>query len=70
MSDNLENMNEKEFRLAYINELRTNKHFISYDKLEEELRSVKQQSMKTPGRRGEQIKFEEISNEILRRMSK
>ncbi|MGD1834980.1 MAG: hypothetical protein ACPKQO_04595 [Nitrososphaeraceae archaeon] len=70
MSNNLENMNEKEFRLAYINELRTNKHFMSYDKLEEELRSVKQQSMKTPGRRGEQIKFEEISNEILRRMSK
>ena len=70
MSKELENINEKDFRLAYMQELRTSKYFLSDDKLEEEFRRVKQQSMKTPGRRGEQIKFEEISNEILRRISK
>ena len=37
MSKELENINEKDFRLAYIQELRTSKYFLSDDKLEEEL---------------------------------
>ena len=35
--------------------------------LEEEMKKVNQQAMKTPGRRGEQIKHEEIDREIVRR---
>jgi hypothetical protein len=68
MSDGLDKATEEEekFRMSYIQELR-NKQSLFVDKLEEELRNVKQQIMKTPGRKGEQIKLEEISNEILRR---
>ena len=69
MSDNIEEIKEEEFRILYINELRS-KHSLYEDKLEEEFRRVKQQIMKTPGRKGEQIKLEEINNEILRRLSK
>ncbi|MEW6603656.1 MAG: hypothetical protein AB1351_03070 [Thermoproteota archaeon] len=37
--------------------------------MSEERAMVKHQEMMTPGRRGEQIKNEEISKEILRRIS-
>jgi len=37
--------------------------------LEDERKKVKQQAMKTPGRRGEEIKHEEIDKEIVRRHS-
>jgi hypothetical protein len=66
---------EKDFRERYANELRkkkvqcsVNPHF-GLDELAEEVKSVKHQEQITPGRRGEQIKYEEISKEILRRLS-
>lgn len=66
---------EKDFRERYALELRKKKlkndispHFGS-DELSDELARVKHQAMITPGRRGEQIKHEEINREILRRMS-
>jgi hypothetical protein len=66
---------EKDFRERYANELRKKKiqyslnpHF-GLDELDEEVKSVKHQEQITPGRRGEQIKYEEISKEILRRLS-
>lgn len=67
---------EKDFRERYAIELRKKKvrsslspHF-GPDELAEEIKSVKHQELITPGRRGEQIKQEEISKEILRRESK
>jgi hypothetical protein len=66
---------EGEFRERYAQELQKKKirnysssHF-GFDEISDELERVKHQSMITPGRRGEQIKYEEISREILRRMS-
>lgn len=66
---------EKEFRERYAQELRKKKmqncnssHF-GLDEISDELARVKHQAMITPGRRGEQIKHEEISREILRRLS-
>jgi hypothetical protein len=38
-----------------------------YDELDDERRKINQQAMKTPGRRGEKIKHEEIDKEIVRR---
>ena len=65
---------EKDFRERYASELRKKKvrnsinpHF-GLDELAEEVKSVKHQELITPGRRGEQIKYEEISKEILRRI--
>ncbi|MEM3095327.1 MAG: hypothetical protein QXX64_06790 [Nitrososphaera sp.] len=55
---------EKFFRENYAQELQRIKHD---RELEEERKKVKQQAMKTPGRRGEQIKQEEIDREIIRR---
>ncbi|AFU56994.1 hypothetical protein Ngar_c00440 [Candidatus Nitrososphaera gargensis Ga9.2] len=55
---------EKFFRENYAQELQRIKHD---RELEEERKKVKQQAMKTPGRRGEQIKHEEIDREIIRR---
>jgi hypothetical protein len=43
-------------------------HF-QYDELSDEIKQVARQEMATPGRRGEQIKREEISKEIVRRTS-
>lgn len=64
---------EKDFRERYATELRKKRtskslspHFGS-DELSDELKKVARQEMATPGRRGEQIKREEISKEILRR---
>jgi hypothetical protein len=58
---------EKFFRDRYANELKKKKQHGKVDELDEERRKVKQQGMKTPGRRGEQIKHEEIGKEISRR---
>lgn len=58
---------EKFFRDRYANELKKKKQDSSVDELDDERRKVKQQGMKTPGRRGEQIKHEEIDKEISRR---
>jgi hypothetical protein len=58
---------EKFFRENYARELQRKRQDRGRDELEEERKNVKQQAMKTPGRRGEQIKHEEIDREILRR---
>lgn len=58
---------EKTFRAIYASELRKMKQGSGLDQLEEERKKVNQQAMKTPGRRGEQIKHEEIDREIVRR---
>jgi len=66
---------EMDFRERYALELRKktgqsciSKHFGS-DELSDEVRKVARQELMTPGRRGEQIKREEISKEILRRVN-
>ena len=58
---------EKEFRGRYADELRKKKHSGKDSDLDLERSEVKRQGMKTPGRRGEQIKNEEIDKEIVRR---
>lgn len=62
-----------EFRQLYAIELRkkrvsnsTSTHFET-DELLDEIKQVAHQELITPGRRGEQIKREEISKEIVRR---
>jgi hypothetical protein len=67
----LENI-EASFRIRYANELMSKKQQIydsdrGFNELDDERRSVKQQMMRTPGRRGEIIKEEEISKEFARR---
>lgn len=63
---------EMSFRTRYANELKSKRQQI-YDKdrgfneLDNERRSVLQQMMRTPGRRGEIIKEEEIYKEFSRR---
>jgi len=56
---------ERFFRERYADEIRKK----SMGELEDERKKVKQQAMKTPGRRGEEIKHEEIDKEIVRRHS-
>jgi hypothetical protein len=58
---------EKFFRDRYANELKKKKQDRMTDELDDERRKVRQQGMKTSGRRGEQIKHEEIDKEISRR---
>lgn len=58
---------EKFFRNRYADELKKKKQDSSDTELEDERNNVKRQGMKTPGRRGEQIKHEEIDKEIVRR---
>ncbi len=63
---------ESEFRKRYSLELRSKKqqiyntHIGCYE-LDEERKQVNQQALKTPGRRGESIKNEEIDRELCRR---
>ena len=64
---------EMDFRRRYSRELQkkkanysTSQHF-QYDELSDETEQVARQEVATPGRRGEQIKREEISKEIVRR---
>lgn len=63
---------ESSFRIRYSNELRSKRQQIyssdrGFNELDDERRSVLQQMMRTPGRRGEVIKEEEISKEFSRR---
>jgi hypothetical protein len=63
---------ERSFRERYAHELRKKKqHDTRSDRLKDELVEervkVNQHQMKTPGRRGEKIKQEEIDKEIVRR---
>ncbi len=74
-NDHGDTQEEKDFRERYAHELQkkkmqncTSSHF-GLDEISDELARVKQQAMITPGRRGEQIKHEEINKEILRRIS-
>ena len=66
---------EKDFRDRYALELRKktsrdcDSHHFGTDELSDETARVRRQEMITPGRRGEQIKSEEISKEILRRLA-
>jgi hypothetical protein len=69
MSDN-DTEEERSFRERYANELRKKKQDVrryGENELVEERVKVNQQEMKTPGRRGEKIKQEEIDKEIVRR---
>ena len=58
---------EKQFRGRYADELRKKKHGGKDSDMDLERSEVKQQGMRTPGRRGEEIKNEEIDKEIVRR---
>jgi hypothetical protein len=67
-----ESEEEKSFRERYSQELKSKKQQIygkhqGYNELEDERKRVRQQMMRTPGRRGEIIKEEEINKEIGRR---
>jgi hypothetical protein len=66
---------EESFRKRYSQELKSKRQQIDgkdqgYNELEDERRKVRQQMMRTPGRRGEIIKEEEINKEVGRRYSK
>ncbi len=66
---------EESFRKRYSQELKSKRQQIGdkdqgYNELEDERRKVRQQMMRTPGRRGEIIKEEELNKEIGRRYSK
>lgn len=54
---------EQIFRQNYAHELQKKKQ----SELEDERKKVNLQGMRTPGRRGEEIKHEEIDKEIVRR---
>jgi len=64
---------ERSFRERYAQELQKKKKQpgtggrYQDDEMSEERRNVSQQQGKTPGRRGEQIKQQEIDKEIIRR---
>ena len=65
---------EADFRERYSSYLKGMKQRIyetyrAFDELEDERKFVNQQAMKTPGRRGEIIKNEEIDKEFSRRYS-
>lgn len=65
---------EAEFREIYSQSLRGKKQQVydsqmGHNALEEERKQVNQLAMKTPGRRGEVIKNEELDKEISRRYS-
>ena len=62
-----DNDEEREFRTRYAEELKKKKQEGGRTDLEDERTRVKHQQMKTPGRRGEQIKHEEIDREFVRR---
>jgi hypothetical protein len=67
-SDNsISQINELDFRNRYGQELRSKRQLHGYTELQDEKIQVCQQMLKTPGRRGEIIKMEEIEKEILRR---
>jgi hypothetical protein len=51
------------FRQQYSKQLRD----LDDRELEEEMQSVRRQALRTPGRQGEEIKQDEIANELVRR---
>jgi len=66
------NEQEKSFSVFYATELRKKKQQINdndrgFNELEDERRQVFQQAIRTPGRRGEVIKKDEIEKEFTRR---
>jgi hypothetical protein len=63
VSINIDESNEEAFRQRYSDELKK----MNNNQLKDERSRVQLQVMKTPGRRGEQIKHEEIDKEIVRR---
>jgi hypothetical protein len=73
MSNNVTlNEQEETFSKAYATELRKMKQQINdndrgFDELDNERRQIFQQAIRTPGRRGEIIKKDEIEKEIARR---
>lgn len=74
MSVNIFSEVEDDFRNRYSDHLRTMKQriydtYLGFSELEDEKRMVNQQVMRTPGRRGEMIKNEEIDKEFSRRYS-
>jgi hypothetical protein len=69
----IESPTESSFRHRYAKELEKKRvpridNYYGPDELLEEKLKVNQQQMKTPGRRGEIIKQEEIAKEIIRRL--
>jgi hypothetical protein len=63
---------EASFRDRYAQELQKKKQqagnsYRGDDQLADERRNVNQQGMRTPGRRGEEIKQEELDKEFVRR---
>ena len=74
MTVNISSEVETDFRERYNIYLRTKKQrifdkYIGFNELEDERKIVNQQVMRTPGRRGEIIKNEEIDREFSRRYS-
>jgi len=74
LSANISSGIEDDFRERYSIYLRTMKQriydtYIGFNELEDERKFVNQQVIKTPGRRGEIIKNEEIDKEFSRRYS-
>ena len=71
---NISSIVETDFRERYNIYLRTKKQrifdkYIGFNELEDERKIVNQQVMRSPGRRGEIIKNEEIDKEFSRRYS-
>ena len=71
---NISSKVETDFRERYSIYLRTKKQrifdkYIGFNELEDERKIVNQQVFRTPGRRGEIIKNEEIDKEFSRRYS-
>ncbi|HYY86682.1 MAG TPA: hypothetical protein VE594_06215 [Nitrososphaeraceae archaeon] len=74
LSANIYSEVEADFRERYSIYLRTMKQriydtYIGFNELEDERRFVNQQVIKTPGRRGEIIKNEELDKEFSRRFN-
>lgn len=74
MTVNISSEVETDFRERYNIYLRTKKQrifdkYIGFNELEDERKIVNQQVMRTPGRRGEIIKNEEMDKEFSRRYS-
>lgn len=74
LSVNVFTEHEEDFRDRYSTYLRTMKQriydtYLGFNELEDERKMVNQQVIRTPGRRGEMIKNEEIDKEFSRRYS-
>jgi len=72
LSSNIFSETEIDFRERYSSYLRTMKQriydtYLGFNELDDERKMVNQQVVRTPGRRGEVIKNEEIDKEFSRR---